>query len=62
MEGINEETYKKGGYADVGVKPESFRTIKSRTLGPDGKVYQGEVGKRLLKKRLEKQRFHERNK
>ena len=38
MKDISEENYKQGGYKEAGVKPESFRDIKSRALGPDGKL------------------------
>jgi len=59
---ISEKNYYQGGYSKAGVKPDKFREIKSRTTGPDGKIYQGEVGLRLIKKQQDIKKYHERNK
>lgn len=61
MQDISEENYKQGGYKEAGVKPKSFRKIKSQALGPDGKLYKGEVGLRIVKKRQEKQNYLKRH-
>lgn len=58
---MNEEAYKKGGYWKHGVSKPKTELIKSRAIGPDGKVYQGETGQRLQNKRLKVQRHFERN-
>lgn len=51
-----------GGYRKLGVKAHKYREIKSRTLDSSGKMVQGEAGMRLLKKKLDKQKYYERNK
>jgi len=61
MQDISEENYYRGGYKKAGVKPESFRDIKSRALGPDGRVYKGEMGLRIIRKRQEKQNYLKRH-
>jgi hypothetical protein len=58
---MNDEQYNKGGYAKYGLKKEYVSEVHSRARGGDGKVYRGEAGRQLLKKRLEKQRYMERN-
>ena len=61
MQDISEENYKQGGYKEAGVKPKSFREIKSTALGTDRKLYKGKMGLRIVQKRQEKQNYLARN-
>ena len=40
---------------------ENIKRITNRTLDKKGKVVQGEIGKQLLRRKLEKQAYYERN-
>lgn len=55
------EDYNKGEYSNHGTRKETVEKIKSRSIGPDGKVYQGPAGIRLQNKKLARQRYFERN-
>jgi len=57
---IDEQTYNKTGYGKYNLKREYIEEVHSRTTGPDGKVYRGEAGRQLLRRKLEKQKYYER--
>ena len=56
---ISDYEYNKGGYAKHGVSREFLKEARTRTTGPNGKVYRGEAGKQLIRRKLEKQRDYE---
>ena len=58
--GITDEEYKKGGYAKFNLKRDYIDEVHSRTAH-EGKVVRGETGRNLLKKKLERQAYFERN-
>lgn len=54
-------TYNRGGYGKFGLKKEYIKEVHSRTSDGKGNIVRGEAGRNLIKKRLEKQRYYERN-
>lgn len=48
-------------YKKAGLTSDVVEKLHSRSLGPDGKVYQGVAGKSLLKKKKEIREYYERN-
>jgi hypothetical protein len=59
---ITDSDYNKGGYAKRGISREYVNEAHSRTVDhKTGKVYRGEAGKQLLRRKLEKQAYYERN-
>jgi len=56
---LTDEQYNRGGYAKHKVSRAFVEEAHSRTTGPDGKIYRGEVGRQLLRKKLEIQRYYE---
>jgi hypothetical protein len=61
--GISDIDYNRGGYAKRKVSREFVNEAHSRTLIPGTKkVARGEAGRQLLRRKLEMQSYHERNK
>jgi hypothetical protein len=58
---VTDQEYNQGGYAKVGVKREYLEEVKTRTTDDSGKVYRGEAGKQLLRRKLERQAYYDRN-
>ena len=60
--GISDSDYNRGGYARRGISREYVNEAHSRTLDhKTGKVYRGEYGRQLLRRKREKQSYYERN-
>lgn len=59
--GISDIDYNRGGYAKHKVSREFVNEAHTRTLAPNGKVARGEAGRQLLRRKLEKQQYYERN-
>jgi len=58
---ISDSDYNRGGYAKRKVSREFVNEAHSRTSAPNGKVARGEAGKQLLRRKIEKQKYYERN-
>lgn len=60
--GISDTDYHRKGYGKFKLSREYINEAHSRTLDPkSGKVYRGEAGKQLLRRKQEKQAYYERN-
>jgi hypothetical protein len=57
--GITETEYNRGGYGKYHLSREYINEVRTRTRDDKGKVYRGEAGKQLLRRKLEVQKWHE---
>ncbi len=57
---MNFEDYKKGGYDKYNLKKDYIEEVHSR-ISQDGKVYRGDAGRNLKRKKLEQQAYFQRN-
>ena len=55
------QTYNKGGYGKLGLNKEYIKEVHSRTSDGNGNVVRGDAGRNLIKRKLEKQKYYERN-
>jgi hypothetical protein len=59
---INDYEYNQGGYGKYGIKREYLAEVRTRTRDDKGRVYRGEAGQQLLRRRQEQRAYYERNK
>ena len=58
---ITDEQYNKGGYAKHNLKRDYIDHVHSRTADESGRVWTGEAGKNLQKKKRSEAEYYDRN-